>query len=183
MTFRVNARKSHSERRETLTPCLDWFSSASSRVRCSFFFFLFFSFFFLASRFFCSLFFFLRVRSVRPRYLPLQLRRRLFLPFAPIILLSTPSRLYTLSVLSFLLRTCTRVRPFLSLSPSLPLPCSVTLLLSLASRTRLSPSRFYFSPKQTSRWKRRAGGRKEGRRRKGEKRVTRQKRKKEAERE
>lgn len=41
MTFRVNARKSHSERRETLTPCLDWFSSASSRVRCSFFSFLF----------------------------------------------------------------------------------------------------------------------------------------------
>lgn len=183
MTFRVNARKSHSERRETLTPCLDWFSSASSRVRCSFFFFLFFSFFFLASRFFCSLFFFLRVRSVRPRYLPLQLRRRLFLPFAPIILLSTPSRLYTLSVLSFLLRTCTRVRPFLSLS--LP-PSSLfrhSSPFSRVSRTRLSPSRFYFSPKQTSRWKRRAGGRKEGRRRKGEKRVTRQKRKKEAERE
>lgn len=113
MTFRVNARKSHSERRETLTPCLDWFSSASSRVRCSFFFF---SFFFLASRFFCS-FFFLRVCSVRPRYLPLQLRR-LFLPFAPIILLSAPSRLYTLSVLSFLLRTCTRSAVPLSLPPS-----------------------------------------------------------------
>lgn len=116
MTFRVNARKSHSERRETLTPCLDWFS-ASSRVRCSFFFFsFFFSFFFLASRFFCS-FFFLRVRSVGPRYLPLQ-PRRLFLPFAPIILLSAPSRLYTLSVLSFLLRTCTRSAVPLSLPPS-----------------------------------------------------------------
>ena len=49
MTFRVNARKSHSERRETLgaPPCLDWFSSASPRapVRSLLLFFFLSSFF------------------------------------------------------------------------------------------------------------------------------------------
>lgn len=179
MTFRVNARKSHSERRETLTPCLDWFSSASSRVRCSFFSFLF-SFLFSSSP---------RVSSVRSSSFEyVRLVRVTFLS-SPVVS-SFPSRrsfyspllrAFTLCPFFLFFSVRVRVRPFLSLS--LPLPCSVTLLLSLASRTRLSPSRFYFSPKQTSRWKRRAGGRKEGRRRKGEKRVTRQKRKKEAERE
>lgn len=182
MTFRVNARKSHSERRETLTPCLDWFSSASSRVRCSFF--SFFSFLFSSSP---------RASSVRcsSSFEYARFVRVTFLS-SSVVVSSFPSRrsfysplLRAFTLCPFFLFFSVRVHAFgrSSLSPSLPLPCSVTLLLSLASRTRLSPSRFYFSPKQTSRWKRRAGGRKEGRRRKGEKRVTRQKRKKEAERE
>lgn len=175
MTFRVNARKSHSERRETLTPCLDWFFSASSRVRCSFFSFLFSSSPRASSVRSSS---FEYARFVRVTFLSGSVvssfpSRRSF--YSPLL------RAFTLCPFFLFFSVRVRVRPFLSLS--LPLPCSVTLLLSLASRTRLSPSRFYFSPKQTSRWKRRAGGRKEGRRRKGEKRVTRQKRKKEAERE
>lgn len=64
-----------------------------------------------------------------------------FLPFAPIILRGSFALLHSLLFL-FFLGTMGR-----------------TSLLSLASRTVIS-SRFYFSPKQTSRWKRRAGGRK-----------------------
>ena len=166
MTFRVNARKSHSERRETLgaPPCLDWFSSASSRapVRSLLLFFFLSSFFpsflSLSLSTFTLLLFLLPPANVLPGSRP----RYTFLPPAE-LLFSLPfpgADHFTLG--SFFLRAFTHPFSFFSslrytrpTSISLSLALSLSLfvsssfrhspLLSLASRTRLSSSLFYFS--------------------------------------
>lgn len=142
MTLRLNARKSRCESCERLYRAfLPPFLLRSLR----FFLALPFSSTFLPCALlalsFCSSFFLPLTGAFISFFTPSALRARSFF----------------LSFLSSSLRVQT-VPLSLSISPVRSLPSPAPPLAPPLRLARLSPSCFYFSPKQTSRWKRRAGG-------------------------